>query len=642
MRKFWEDYSAYVMAILFTIAITWLNFRQYTTFQLNAPDVATFGQAIWNTLHGRFLYSTIIQRSILAYHFSPFLALLSPLLFIWNDIRILFVAQTIGLAVTGLLLYKIVHDERPSLAPWFLLAFYLNPALHEVALQELRRVIFAAPFLALALYGLHGRRYWLMGAGLFFALLCKEDISLAVFMMGVFLVVRRRAWQWGVPLIIVGLLWALIVPFCVIPSFHPAATRFSCTAAYPQLEYFSNLDTTVTETTNTEVAADDGFSLGGIVQTLTSDPLSLGQMLFDAPRRHALWRIFLPLGIILPFLAWDWLLMTVPVILLMLLSHRSDMYTLVDWYMAPVLPTLFAAVAVGVLKLPQRYQQWAIGLLLVTTLIGYRLYSGAPLGANYIPVRYEIIEHHRQAAAVLDMIPPDAAVAAQDAFLAHLTQRKTLYLYPWYNAENNPVDFVVLDRYSRQYPFDELGIGYEIDNQVADPQQVIAAEVDGVYLFAKHAEPHPAVMVNRIAEDSIKLERVEIAPADAQGHYQNDPLTAAVVTLQQGQWVRVTLYWEALAKPVGERTVSVRIQDATEALVGQQDMQPSQGARPTSWWEPGWYFRDVYYLEINPAAAVGMGELRVQLYDSYTQEIVPFGQDESLLIVPVEIRPRNS
>ena len=183
-----------MLALAFTIIFFWLINRQYETFQLRGADLDRFTQAIWNTPRGRFLYTTIKDESILGKHFSPYMAVLSPLLFIWADSRILFLFQLLGIAISGLILYKILEDKRPGLALIFLLAFYLNPPLHQIALIELRRVTLAMPFLALMLYGLYRDKRGLMLIGLLFALLIKEDMGLIVAMVGLFLLLFKRDW----------------------------------------------------------------------------------------------------------------------------------------------------------------------------------------------------------------------------------------------------------------------------------------------------------------------------------------------------------------------------------------------------------------------------------------------------------------
>ena len=112
------------------------------------------------------------------------------------------------------------------------------------------------------------------------------------------------------------------------------------------------------------------------------------------------------------------------------------------------------------------------------------------------------------------------------------------------------------------------------------------------------------------------------------------------VALQPGQQVRVSLYWEAIATPGAERTVSVRISDSSGALAAVYDNLPGQGKKPTSWWKEGWQIRDVYYLIVSPQAAAGPGSLSVLLYDSFSGENVLFeGGTLTLELCQVVIGP---
>ena len=77
---------------------------------------------------------------------------------------------------------------------------------------------------------------------------------------------------------------------------------------------------------------------------------------------------------------------------------------------------------------------------------------------------------------------------------------------------------------------------------------------------------------------------------------------------------------------------------AIARIFAQQDGQPSEATRPISWWQPGWYFRDVYYLSIPAGTAAGEASLDLVLYDSYSQEIVRFaGEKDALQLLPVRI-----
>jgi uncharacterized membrane protein len=349
------------LALIFTGTFLYLNTRQYLTFSLQAPDIDRFDQALWNTLRGRFLFSSIPSKTILAYHFSPYMALLSPLLLIWSDVRILFAAQIVGIAATGLIIFKMIEDKRPWLALIVLVAFYLNASLHQVALLEFRRVTLAMPFIALAIYGLYKDRRWLMLLGIVLALLVKEDLGLIVAAMGIYLLVVKRDWKWGIAITALGLVWTAAMVAWVVPSIRGSFSG--------QTRYFGEWGATPLK----------------IAQNILTNPGRALQSMFDSEGLAALWRTFLPLGLILPLLAPEFLLMSVPLLGLYLLSSEPEMHQLERWYLAPLLPIFFAALAMVLVRLPRRYAGWAAGGLLLATAIGYILFSPGPFGGRFEP-----------------------------------------------------------------------------------------------------------------------------------------------------------------------------------------------------------------------------------------------------------------
>lgn len=617
LNYLWIERGAYIMAIVYVAVMFILMVAKHNAFNTRVYDFARFSQAIWNTLDGDFLFETIKYRSILGDHFSPLMALASPFLLIWPDERVLFLVQAINVAVAGLLLYKIVHDKRPDLAPWFLLVFLLNPALHEVTLFEVRRIVFSLPFLALALYALskHNRRLMLLG--LVLALLAKENVGFIVFMIGLYLLVFERDWKWGVSLMLLGAGWLIVVSVWIIPIFNVSAQE---AGTYPQLYYFSFL----------------GNTYGEIVQNTMADPLALFGRIFGPDQLGAIWRLLLPLGLILPFLEPRWALFALPYTIILLLSSDEDMIQIAKWYPATILVVLFAAIGVGWERIPKRWERWVMAGFILTALIGFFLYSPAPLGGRYDPDLYKSSQHDQLAAYVLDKIPDDARVAVQGAYVPHLVRLSDLYQYPWIKIGKENMDYFVLDRQTEPYPFDKEGIYAEINNMVADPNYIIAEEADDIYLIRQNGEQMPSFPAGQVVENTILLDRFEVATRDPESLFI--PIEQAPIPLKNGQQVRVTLYWEALADLDAERTVSVRISDENGWLIAQHDSMPVDGNIPTSWWQEGQVLRDVYYLEIPADAPPGNFSLDLVLYDTYTQEIVLFdGEKEDLNLLPVVI-----
>ncbi|MEZ4725842.1 MAG: DUF2079 domain-containing protein [Caldilineaceae bacterium] len=72
-------------------------------------DLGQIAQAIWNSSRGRFMESTDtgIIASRLTDHVEPMLALISPVLWLWDDVRALLLLQVIFVAVGAWPLYEL-------------------------------------------------------------------------------------------------------------------------------------------------------------------------------------------------------------------------------------------------------------------------------------------------------------------------------------------------------------------------------------------------------------------------------------------------------------------------------------------------------------------------------------------------------
>jgi hypothetical protein len=178
--------------------------------------------------------------------------------------------------------------------------------------------------------------------------------------------------------------------------------------------------------------------------------------------------------------------------------------------------------------------------------------------------------------------------------------------------------WVILDSAAHSYPLKPWETEAEIDDLVADVGYAVVLQGDGIHLFQRGGPALPAIEVDRIVDQTMRLERVEVAPQAEDGFYR--PVAQQPLVMNAGQAVRVSLYWQALAALEAERMVSVRIMDASGVLVGQYDGLPGRGKRPTSWWEEGWQIRDVYDLSVSASAQPGVGRMELLVYDTHSGE----------------------
>ena len=616
-KQFWIEYGALLFSSLYAGGSFALMCAKHNAFNTRIYDFARFSQAIWSTLHNRFMFSSVHYGSILGNHFSPLMALTAPLLLIWDNARLLFLVQAVNAAATVYIIQLIIKDKTPKLAPWFILLAFMNPALHDVTLFEVRRITFGMPFFALALYALYKKQRILMLAGLCLALLAKESMGLYVFMIGFYLAVFEKDWRWGIGLMTLGVGWSLVISLWVIPLIRSNGGDL---VVYPQLYYYNHL----------------GSTYGEILQRVIQQPFVIIRIMFQSAQLKALVRVLLPFGFVLPFLQAKWVMFCVPYVGLMFLSTDIDMMQLDKWYMATVFPVLLASTAAGWSKIPKSRERTILGLFVLTTILSFVLYSPAPFGGRYDPELYKVTARNRLEMAMVNRVPIDACVVAQNHYVPHLTHRVDLYHYPIYREEACQVTYFLFDKTNNAHPADLREIRVLIDKWLPDPMTQIVAEAEDIFLFRRGDDPMPSVTMNAIAEDSIHLTQVELAVEDENGVYTNS--TADPLPLNPGQGLRVYLYWEALDSPGAERSVSVRIMSSQGKLLAQHDSMPGGGSKPTSFWEQGWAFRDIYYLELPGDVPNGYGSLEIVLYDTYTIETVPFdGEKESLPVRSISI-----
>jgi hypothetical protein len=79
--------------------------------------------------------------------------------------------------------------------------------------------------------------------------------------------------------------------------------------------------------------------------------------------------------------------------------------------------------------------------------------------------------------------------------------------------------------------------------------------------------------------------------------------------------LQLTLYWQALGRPVMDWTVFIHLLDQDGQLVAQHDAPPVAGNYPTSWWQPGDQVLDVYTLVPEEQRDLSGYILKVGLYN---------------------------
>ena len=333
-----------LIMLVYMVDMCYQAILRYETFKAGAFDLGNMDQVLWNTIHGRFFQFT--NQAIdwygpptrLAIHFEPIILPLSLLYAFHADPRILLVFQTLALgsgALPVFLLTRRYVPEWPIFAALMATAYLLSPALLGLNIFDFHPVSLATPLLLYAILALTYKHYvWFLIACVL-ACMCKEDIPLAVALLGILLIWKYKLPRLGTALIIGGLLWSFLAFKVIIPHFYPGVQANNYWYRYEAL----------------------GSSPGAAVANLVFHPWLLFTTFFTIDRFYYLVGLARSVGF-LPLLAPEWLLPALPSLAVNLLSTDPLLYSGVYHYNAAIIPFVMLSAIHGTRHLILIWQRW--------------------------------------------------------------------------------------------------------------------------------------------------------------------------------------------------------------------------------------------------------------------------------------------
>ena len=438
----YEGRLALGAALLATILFGALALLRHWTFHSTASDLAVFDQVMWNTVHGRFMESTISlarcePHSFFGDHFSPALLLLVPPYALFPHPETLIVAQTISLALGAWPIYLLARRSLPTSAQrlvW-LAAYLLSAPLSFIALYDFHEITLAVAPLGFAMYFLATRRTVPMVLCLVLALLAKEEVALIGVGFGVALAFQGR-WR-SSAVVIAGSIVAFVVTLQVI---IPA---FAAGAPYQYLGRYASL----------------GRDEGEIARTLLLDPLRVLSVLVKGEIGS---KIVFVLSLFGPGLGLalrsKWALIpSLPPLGYLMLSDYGGEHTLHNQYGAPLIPLALGASILGVAALGERWRRRVTVGVLASSLFFAFSFGGLPFSLDFAnaflrgePSRAPSGEpilaresRYEPFLAAVRAIPPEAAVSSRDFFTTQLPQRR--FNYNLVGLDVCDAQYVILD-----------------------------------------------------------------------------------------------------------------------------------------------------------------------------------------------------
>ncbi len=411
-----EKYSGKLISLfifLYVLVFGSLSYLKYHSFGYNW-DFASDITVLWNSLHGKFLYYPFLEQAIFGAHLYLIILLILPIYAIFQHPLTLLFLQTVFLGLAAYPLYRLAALKLDG--PFALLmglAYLLHPSVGAINLLETHFEIYAIFFLLFALYYFEKDDFKKFLIFILLAISCKENVSLIVFMLGIYAALRKRPRKWILVPSLLGLIWFFLAVKVIIPYFAKDAKLYQEGFIFSQ--YYKHLGSTIFE----------------MIKTLLTKPVWVFGYAFTEKKLLYLLRLFAPTGF-LGFLSPSALIIALPVLLQNLLS-AVDIHTSVYFhYSALLIPFIFYSAINGFKKLLSFRVINNHRLLICAGFMGASVISGIylrgpqfylPAFANFYPVN----EIAKEKEKLIKLIPKGASVIATFQFLPRLASRHRVY-----------------------------------------------------------------------------------------------------------------------------------------------------------------------------------------------------------------------
>ncbi|MFJ4681704.1 DUF2079 domain-containing protein [Kitasatospora sp. NPDC088783] len=500
--------TSLLSALCFSIACA-IGLQSWASASLGGFDLGIFDQGVRGYAHLGLPVSTLKSYhhefppgfSLLGDHFSPVLALLAPLYWLWDDPRSLILGQALLFASGVPLIRRITTHCFVGAAPSVRrracdlagLTYAVGWPLLVAARSGFHEVAFAVPLTLLMLERGQARKHHTVVLAAVLLCCTKEDLGLVVGAYGLVMLLRAgrtgdRSARWtGVALIVGG------------PLASAAAIKLLIPAMGGEPGYYWNYGSL-------------GPDAGGALRNLVGDPLLLVQVAFDHPLKPLLVLWLFGTMFLLPLRSAT-VLCAIPLLAERVLSSNPNHWSIARHYDSLLWPILLTSTieVLGRLQANDRTRQRARRLALAVA--GCTFVAAVPLGlaSLVVPAYWQPKPSEAALIRAAALIPDGSSVEADNQIAPRLTARTDVVLV---DGTPRGRDYVLTRSDKRSFPFaTDAEQANRIQLLLSHGYRQIWAEDGVVLLHRESSQPVPGEHVPGPGSKPVQ----DVVPSDV-GH----------------------------------------------------------------------------------------------------------------------------
>ena len=415
-----------VLAAVYGVSFTCLNVLKYRSFfSFEWEDDASENQVVYNIAAHFYPHKTIFISKYFFGHFTLIYFLIALFYKIYPSIYTWYFLMSFSYGFCALIVYLLARDilKDEKIAFIISLSYLFYSPLHYVNLGTLDGNNFSLPLLFLSLYFMHKRRFILYIISAVLSCMCKEDIPIIIFTLGLYQLFKKYPKKWWIGTISFSLSYLLLAV-----HFEPLYHLAHHLPPSAQKEYFRYINYA---------------TFREIIKFFTVYRVQALHLLMGFSKWRSLFLFTYPL-LFLPLFS-SVFYFAFPLMGEIILHH--GVFNDISYYFTPIIPFAIIGTVLVLKRVSQNRIRWILtSLILILCLLSnlYRNFLGFipsdKVSNSYIfdnhlagvtnifdPRIYTMDKEDRIAWKFIKMIPKNASVTASGDLLPALSCRRVLY-----------------------------------------------------------------------------------------------------------------------------------------------------------------------------------------------------------------------
>ncbi len=392
------------MVAAYTTYFTKLSLDIHHGLGTSSYDSGLYDQGIWLMSRFQAPFVTLMGRNLMGDHTSFILVGLVPLYWLFPAAGTMFFAQSLAIGAGAVPVFLYARKWLASEAMAFVLAavYLLHPAVGWTNLENFHPDAFLGVLVGFAIYAALERRWRMYVVFVVLSLLVKEDVSLIIVPLGIWVALRRDR-RIGLLTIVGSLGMMAVAMLLVMRSLIGVPTRNAWRVPFG--------------------------GPGGLLRTTFERPGEVVDHLRSDGRPWYVWQMLTPFA---------WLMIRAPEVALIgggvlvtnVVSTFWYQYHVQYHYSLVIVPALALGTVYAIGKVREHARRWVVAGLAVVAMYTAFLWGPLPFARNdlaYWAPDHPVAEQLRD---ILDAVPGDAVVAAHYGVTPHMAHRSEIYQFP--------------------------------------------------------------------------------------------------------------------------------------------------------------------------------------------------------------------